>query len=156
MINILFVCLGNICRSPMAEAVFRKKVREAGLEDRIRIDSAGTGSWHIGKPPHEGTRRILKQYGIDTTGMKARQVGAEDFRDYQYIIAMDSSNVRNLEAIAPSGHGAEVRKLLDWAPNAGVTDVPDPYYTGNFEEVYKLVDEACDTLLSYIREREKV
>ncbi|MNI78403.1 Low molecular weight protein-tyrosine-phosphatase YfkJ [compost metagenome] len=88
--------------------------------------------------------------------MKARQVGAEDFRDFQYIIAMDSSNVRNLEAIAPSGHGAEVRKLLDWAPNAGVTDVPDPYYTGNFEEVYKLVDEACARLLSYIREREKL
>lgn len=156
MIKVLFVCLGNICRSPMAEAVFRRKVEEAGLSDRIEADSAGTGNWHTGEPPHEGTRRILKQYGIDDAGIRARQARKDDFHQFRYIIAMDESNVKNLLRLAPAGHGAEVKKLLDFVPERFGKDVPDPYYTGNFEEVYEMVNEGCDRLLAYIREKENL
>lgn len=154
MIKVLFVCLGNICRSPMAEAVFRRKVEEAGLADRIEADSAGTGDWHTGEPPHEGTRRILKQYGIDDTGIRARQVRKDDFNRFRYIIAMDANNVKNLSHLAPANHSAEVKKLLDFVPDRLERDIPDPYYTGNFQEVYEMVNEGCDRLLAYIREKE--
>ncbi|WP_249863126.1 low molecular weight protein-tyrosine-phosphatase, partial [Paenibacillus konkukensis] len=118
MIRVLFVCLGNICRSPMAEAVFRSKVKEAGLEDRIAADSAGTGSWHVGQPPHEGTRRILQRNGIDYAGIRARQTTAADFESFDYIIAMDSSNIDNLRVLPGSGqeHRAVLKKLLDFVP----------------------------------------
>lgn len=154
MIKVLFVCLGNICRSPMAEAVFRHKVKEAGLAGKIETDSAGTGDWHAGEPPHEGTRRILKQYGIDASGLRARQVSKNDFHEYRYILAMDASNARNLTVLAPAGHGAEMKKLLDLVPGRRDEDVPDPYYTGNFQEVYEMINESCDLLLAYIRDRE--
>jgi protein-tyrosine phosphatase len=153
MIRILFVCLGNICRSPMAEAVFRHQVAEADLQDVIQVDSAGTGSWHIGKPPHEGTRRILRQKGIDDTGMRARQTRSEDFHQFNYVVAMDASNMSNLHTLAPAVHKAELIRLLDLLPDSKVKDVPDPYYTGNFEEVYELVDAACERLLTYVREK---
>ncbi|MEI7024217.1 low molecular weight protein-tyrosine-phosphatase [Paenibacillus sp. y28] len=154
MIEVLFVCLGNICRSPMAEAVFRHKVQAAGLQDRIQTDSAGTGDWHIGKPPHEGTRKLLTRKGIDFTGMKARQAQREDFQDFHYILAMDESNLGNLEPLAPAGHEAVVKKLMDFSTVRKGIDVPDPYYTGNFDEVYEMVDEACGRLLAVIREKE--
>lgn len=155
MVRVLFVCLGNICRSPMAEAVFRHKVREAGLSDRIEVDSAGTGDWHVGQPPHKGTREILKQYGVSDEGIRARQAAATDFERFRYIIAMDASNVVNLRPWMPAaGHEAEVRKLLDFVPKHQGGDVPDPYYTGNFQEVFDMVDEGCDRLLAYIREKE--
>ncbi|MDF2644656.1 MAG: protein-tyrosine phosphatase, partial [Paenibacillus sp.] len=101
MIQVLFVCLGNICRSPMAEAVFRHQVKKAGLDAVIAIDSAGTGDWHIGHPPHQGTRDILDQYQINHEGLKARQVRSDDFVQYTYIIPMDESNVTNLASFAP-------------------------------------------------------
>lgn len=150
MIKVLFVCLGNICRSPMAEAVFRSHVKKAGLSDRIVVDSAGTGDWHIGHPPHEGTRKILKQYGIDDTGMFARQVSKEDFYDFQYIIAMDDMNVTNLAPYFPADHKIEVKKMLEFVPKHAGGNVPDPYFTGNFEEVYEMVDEGCENLLRFI------
>ena len=103
MIHILFVCLGNICRSPMAEAIFREKVKKEGLADRIHVDSAGTGDWHIGKPPHQGTREILKANGISDEGLFARQIKTNDLNEYDYIIAMDTENVKNIK---------ELRKLL--------------------------------------------
>lgn len=156
MINVLFVCLGNICRSPMAEAVFRHKVKVAGLAGSIQVDSAGTGDWHAGEPPHSGTRSILKKYGIDASGITARQVRQDDYREFTYIIAMDESNVRNLASFAPESHGVKVMKLLDFIADADRAggDVPDPYYTGNFDEVYELVNEGCERLLAYIREKE--
>ncbi|UJF35417.1 low molecular weight protein-tyrosine-phosphatase [Paenibacillus hexagrammi] len=156
MSKVLFVCLGNICRSPMAEAVFRSKVKEAGLERQIDIDSAGTGDWHLGEPPHEGTRSILKSHGISYDGMKSRLVKTEDFNDYTYIIAMDASNIRNLQTFAPDSYSASIHKLLEFAPDASNGDVPDPYYTGNFNEVFEMVDESCERLLAYIRNREGI
>ncbi|MBD0380270.1 low molecular weight protein-tyrosine-phosphatase [Paenibacillus sedimenti] len=153
MIQVLFVCLGNICRSPMAEAVFRHKVKEAGLVGVITTDSAGTGDWHIGERPHQGTRRILDQYRIDHQGMTAKQVKSDDFEQFTYIIAMDESNVRNMRPFAPElpKQRAEIRKLLEFAPTRGISDVPDPWYTGNFQEVYDMVEESCENLLAYIR-----
>jgi len=138
----------------MAEAVMRHKVREAGLTDRIQVDSAGTAGWHAGNPPHEGTRNILKQYGIDAAGIHARQVRYEDYTDFRYIIAMDDSNIGNLAAVAPADHQAEVRKLLEFTKSGRGGDVPDPYYTGNFDEVYEMVEEGCERILAYICERE--
>ena len=154
MIKVLFVCLGNICRSPMAEAVFRQKVNEAGLIDQFDIDSAGTGDWHIGKPPHEGTRKILDQFKIDYTGMKARQITKEDLKNFQYVIAMDAENLGNLNAMAGFERKADISRLLDHLPDSKTVDVPDPYFTGNFDEVYELINESCTHLLAYIRERE--
>jgi protein-tyrosine phosphatase len=152
MIKVIFVCLGNICRSPMAEAVFRHKVKEAGLSDQIYIDSAGTGDWHIGQQPHEGTRNILKQHHIDFEGIKARQLNAADFEGYDVIVAMDDSNVRNMQKIAGSRKDIHIHKLLDHWPERGIQDVPDPYFTGNFEEVYEMVDQSCNRLLAWIQE----
>ncbi|HEY4390019.1 MAG TPA: low molecular weight protein-tyrosine-phosphatase [Paenibacillus sp.] len=149
-IGVLFVCLGNICRSPMAEAVFRHMVAEEGFMDQFLIDSAGTGNWHIGKPPHHGTRGILDQYGISYEGLKARQVAATDFSSFDYIVAMDVQNEKDLRQLARSTH-AQIVKLLDLVPEAVNKEVPDPYYTGNFEEVYELVSRGCGALLERIR-----
>ncbi|EES73663.1 low molecular weight protein-tyrosine-phosphatase PtpA [Paenibacillus sp. oral taxon 786 str. D14] len=150
-VGVLFVCLGNICRSPMAEAVFRHLVNEAGFSERFVIDSAGTGNWHTGNPPHHGTRRILDQYGISYEGLKARQVAQDDFAKFDYIIAMDNQNERDLKALARKTN-ARIVKLLDLVPESQLKEVPDPYYTGNFEEVYGLVQQGCRALLELIRQ----
>jgi protein-tyrosine phosphatase len=155
MIRVLFVCLGNICRSPMAEAVFRHKVKATGLEAEITIDSAGTGDWHIGAKPHEGTRRILDQYQISYENMQARQIKAEDFDSFDVIVAMDASNVSNMQVIAGTGKVVTIHKLLDFFPEHGISDVPDPYFTGNFQEVYDMIDRSCDQLLAWMLDQKK-
>lgn len=156
MISVLFVCLGNICRSPMAEALFHRLIKEEKLGDRIRVDSAGTGDWHIGHPPHEGTRTILDRHGIDYSGMKARQVTGEDFTGFDYIVCMDSKNLRDVNAFAESANHACIMKFMDLLPEEQNADVPDPYYTGNFEEVYRIVEAGSRRLLDLIRERENL
>ncbi|TGB03922.1 low molecular weight protein-tyrosine-phosphatase [Halobacillus salinus] len=150
MIRVLFVCLGNICRSPMAEAILRDLVSKEGLESQIRIDSAGIGHWHEGSEPHEGTRKILDEQGISYEGMRARQVKASDWDDFDYIIAMDEKNMGDLKAIREK-NGVVVDKLLNGVPDAVETDVPDPYFTGNFDYVYNLVSAGCSRLLERIK-----
>ncbi|MDF2605989.1 MAG: protein tyrosine phosphatase [Bacillales bacterium] len=150
MINVLFVCLGNICRSPMAEAVFRHLIIEQDLAGKIKVDSAGTGDWHIGHPPHEGTQKILSDKKISFEGMKARQVLPSDFVDYQYIIAMDNSNISNLEKWEKQGEPQFIGRLLDFVPDSNIQEVPDPYFTGNFNETYELILKGCKNLLEKI------
>ncbi|OUM96672.1 MAG: phosphotyrosine protein phosphatase [Thermobacillus sp. ZCTH02-B1] len=150
MIRILFVCLGNICRSPMAEAVMRHLIEREGLGDRVSVDSAGTGSWHIGEPPHAGTRRALARRGISWEGIRARRISADDLDAFDYIICMDTDNRRDVERI---GRGrARVMTFMELVRDARSPDVPDPYYSGNFEEVYELVEKGCEELLRRIRE----
>lgn len=149
IVNVLFVCLGNICRSPMAEAVLRHKVEERQLADQITVDSAGTGDWHIGNAPHEGTRRILDLHGISYENMSARLVSGEDFGKFEYIICMDKSNGENVRKI-PGGEQSELLFFMDLLPEEELREVPDPYFTGNFEQVYELINAGCDVLLDQI------
>jgi protein-tyrosine phosphatase len=152
-INVVFVCLGNICRSPMAEAIFQQMVNEAGLADSIEIDSAGTGSWHVGETAHPGTRRILAKHDIPYNG-RARQVTAADMDPDNYVIAMDDSNMRDLKR--RFGDHPRLYRLLDFARNSNERNVPDPYYTNNFDYVYQLVSDGCRGLLQTIRDENQL
>lgn len=156
MIKVLFVCLGNICRSPMAEAMFRDLVKREGLEEKIEVDSAGTGDWHIGHPPHRGTLEILKKNGIGAEGLKARQIVSTDLEEFDYIIAMDSDNMANIRKLQAQYPKASIGVLLDYVPHIQNKDVPDPYFTGNFTEVYELVEQGCKELLAYIKSNHQI
>jgi protein-tyrosine phosphatase len=152
-VKVVFVCLGNICRSPMAEGVFKHLVKEAGLQDKIHVDSCGTGGWHIGEAPHVGTQKVLAKHGVDYQH-QARQLHQVDFDEADYLIAMDSDNLRDIMRTGSSG--AEVAKLLDFAKGIEEADVPDPYYTGRFDEVYELVLAGSKGLLAHIRQKEGI
>lgn len=138
----------------MAEAVFRGMVKDEGLEGKISADSAGTGDWHIGRVPHEGTRDILTRNKISFEGMAARQVIKEDLSKFDYIICMDAENLGNVRRMAGYDQTGHIGRLLDYVPEADFLDVPDPYYTGNFDEVYDLVAKGCKGLLEEIRHNE--
>lgn len=153
-VSVLFVCLGNICRSPLAEGVFRHLSREAGLEGRLRVDSAGTGAWHVGEAPDPRSREVARRNGIDLGGA-ARQVRPDDAEAFDWIVAMDRSNFRSLEEMGAERSGARLHLLREFDPLAdGTAEVPDPYYGGEdgFDRVYEMIDRSCRALLDRIRE----
>ena len=145
MVDVAFVCLGNICRSTMAQAIIRQRLKERGISDVI-VHSRGTGRWNLGEPPHQGTQKILKQHHIPFDGIVSELFEPDD--DFDYIIAMDQSNVNNIKSINPNLKG-QLFKLLEFS-NMEETDVPDPYYTNNFEGVYDMVQSSCDNLIDFI------
>ena len=148
-VHVLFVCLGNICRSPMAEAIFRDLVKKNNLSERIDIKSAGTGYWHAGERAHRGTREVLSRHGIDPVGLIAKQVTQADLDRADYIVAMDDENVAVLRSFTVDR--TKLSRLLDYADNLNARDVPDPYYDGRFELVYELVRIGSEGLLKHIR-----
>lgn len=149
MIHVLFVCLGNICRSPMAEAMFRDLIHKENLDSQVTVDSAATSSWHIGSPPHKGTLAKLKEYSISSEGMAGRQLDVADFEKFDYIIGMDESNISNIREMLGQPDHPKIIRFLDLTDHQ--KDVPDPYYTGDFQETYDLVKDGCDALLAKIR-----
>ncbi|TWC39000.1 protein tyrosine phosphatase [Pseudomonas sp. SJZ079] len=152
--RVLFVCLGNICRSPTAEGVLRHKLREAGLADRIEVDSAGTGDWHVGKAPDVRTRQAAQQRGYDLATLRGRQVSMSDFARFDLILAMDNSNLSHLLSLRPGNSSAELDLFLRRYQLA-VDEVPDPYYGGEqgFERVLDLIEQASDALLVELKGR---
>ena len=152
-VGVLFVCLGNICRSPLAESVFRHLARERGVEDRFRIGSAATSHWEIGNPPDSRTVRTARARGIEVTG-ESRQLRAEDLHHWDYIIAMDTDNLADIQRLhARAGGKARIHRLREWDPEESGLDVPDPYVAGHlrgFEEVHDIVDRCCARLLDHL------
>lgn len=155
MINVLFLCHGNICRSTMAEMVLKHLVRERGLADLFYIDSAATSREEIGNGVHYGTRRKLAEVGIPCEDHRARQVTKKDYEKFDYLIVMDSNNVRNLNRIIGSDPDGKVYKLLDFTERPGAS-IADPWYTGNFDETYRDVLEGCEGFLKKISENENM
>ena len=144
-IKVMFVCLGNICRSPMAEMVFTNLVNEKGLKDQFEIQSSGTGAWHVGERPHPGTVQILRDNNVPVNpGKRAQKVKSNVFKEFDYIVAMDSSNKEDLKQLG------RATLLLEEIPGGKYKDVPDPYYERNFDFVYELVTEGCKNLLDRI------
>ncbi len=156
MIRILFVCLGNICRSPMAEGIFQRMIEEENLTDYIEIESAGTGGWHVGELPDARMRQTATQHGI-TLVTRARQVSSRDFFEFDYIIPMDSSNQRDLIALLAGVNDpkATIIKMRHFDPLDKEGDVPDPYYGGikGFEHVYDILKRSNKDFLAYLKEK---
>lgn len=153
--SVLFVCMGNICRSPTAEGVFRDLVKRAGLDDRVvRIDSAGTHSYHIGKSPDTRASAAASRRGYDLSALRGRQVNSQDFLVFDYILAMDEDNLANLKRICPAGHEHKVHLFLEYSRNFSEREVPDPYYGGaqGFEHVLDMVEDASRGLLDKLLE----
>ena len=149
MIKILFVCHGNICRSPMAEFVMKDLVKKAGLSDEFYIASAATRTEEIGNGVHYGTRKKLAEFGISVDGKYAVQLKKSDYAKYDYIIGMDSYNLRNMKRMLPNDTENKIHLLLDWSDNP--RDIADPWYTGDFDVTYNDVLEGCTTLLKEIK-----
>jgi|RhiMethySRZTD1v2_1073278.scaffolds.fasta_scaffold307028_2 protein-tyrosine phosphatase len=157
-VAVLFVCMGNICRSPTAETVFREHVKRAGLERRIRVESAGIGDWHVGQPPDERAIAHGRRRGYDLEALRARQVRTEDFARFEWILAMDRRNLRDLALLRPADFQGHLGLLLDFAPELGVREVPDPYFGGadGFEKVLELTERASAALLARIVETHRL
>ncbi len=155
MTRVLFVCLGNICRSPTAEGVLSHLLAQEKPQLAVEVDSAGTGEYHIGEPPDRRSQRAALLRGIDLSGLRARQVAPEDFSRFDLILAMDHSNLRALQSIRPKASPAELRLFLEYAAEGGNLDVPDPYYGGaaDFERVLDLTTAAARGLIAVLKKR---
>lgn len=152
-VNVLMVCMGNICRSPLAHGLFEDLVEKAGLSDRIRVDSAGTHAYHVGEEPDPRSQQTGRRHGIDLSRQRARRVADEDFERFDYILAMDRDNFGILMRSAPPEQHHKIRLFLEFAPEMSAEEVPDPYYGGvdGFDRVYDLVEAAAAGLLQHIR-----
>lgn len=155
--KVLFVCLGNICRSPTAEGIFRKVVTDARMHDQILIDSAGTGGWHIGKAPDTRTISAAKVRGYDLSPLRARQVSVADFDEFDFILAMDNANLSDLKLMAPSHYQGHLGLFLDFAQRSPHREVPDPYYgeAEGFNLVLDLIEDAASGLLLQLQQRRR-
>ena len=154
-VSVLFVCMGNICRSPMAHGYFEHLVRQAGLEQQIQVDSAGTHAYHVGNPPDTRALQTAQRRGIDLSAQRARKALREDFHTFDYVLAMDRDNHALLAELCPEGQEHKLRLFLEFAPQLGEREVPDPYYGGaeGFERVFDMVEAAAQGLLAEIRSR---
>lgn len=153
MIKVLFVCLGNICRSPMAEAIFRKMIKDSNLENYIYCDSAATSSYELGNPVYYKTKEILESYGISAEGMYSRQLQLKDL-DFDYIVAMDKNNLINIRNFFKLNENDKVKLLLEYT---GISkEIEDPYYTRDFVTTYKEIYKGCQALFEYIRKKENI
>jgi protein-tyrosine phosphatase len=153
--KILFVCLGNICRSPMAEGIFLHLARARGLAERYRADSAGTGDWHVGEPPDRRALAAARKWGVALPGL-CRQVRGSDFEEFDLLVAMDGNNRRDLEALSPASGKGRIRLMRDFDPEAPAgADVPDPYYGGprEFDQVCEMLHRCCARLLDELERR---
>ena len=148
MIKILFLCHGNICRSPMAEFLLKSMVQEKGISDQFYIASAATSTEEIGNPVHYGTRKKLSEFGISCNGKYAVQMTRADYDRYDYLIGMDQWNIRNMQRIAGKDEKGKIRRLLDFTDHP--RDIADPWYTGNFDITYEDIREGCEALLRYL------
>jgi len=153
-VNILFVCMGNICRSPTAEGVFAHHGEQGGVLGRLLIDSAGTHAYHVGEPPDSRAQQAALARGIDLSQQKARRVVADDFDVFDYILAMDSDNLSILEEACPAEYKHKIKLFMEFAPHMKTLAVPDPYYGGSngFDRVLDLIDEASKGLLVHLRQ----
>ncbi|MDO4272682.1 MAG: low molecular weight protein-tyrosine-phosphatase [Eubacteriales bacterium] len=154
MIKVLFICHGNICRSPMAEFVFKDMVQKKGLADQFYIASAATSTEEIGNPVHPGTRRKLHELGISCAGKQAVQLKKDDYNNYDYILGMDQWNLRNMIRILRKDPENKVKLLLDYSRSP--RDIADPWYTGDFEVTYRDILEGCEAFLNHLRAQRKI
>lgn len=154
-LNVLFVCMGNICRSPTAEGIFQKLLKDQQLDHLIGVDSAGTHAYHLGEQPDQRACETALARGVDIRGLRARRVTAEDFERFDYILAMDGDNVDNLREICPPSMIKKIKLFMDFAPEQRVRDVPDPYFGGQrgFERVFDLVNAAAQGFLTALNTR---
>ena len=154
MIKVLFVCHGNICRSPMAEFIMKHMVKERGIAKEFYIASAATSSEEIGNPVHPGTRKKLKEYGISTDGKFAVKLQKSDYDKYNYLIGMEQWNIRNMMRILGSDSQKKVWRLLDFSEHP--RDIADPWYTGDFDATYQDIDEGCRAFLDYLASSQSI
>lgn len=153
-VRVLFVCTGNICRSPTAEGVFSELVTREGLSDQVHVDSAGTHGYHVGEPPDPRSQESAKKRGIDLSGLRARRAKAADFSEFDYVLAMDFTNIDALRSLAPKTSGKTLQLLMSFAPGDEIREVPDPYYGegDGFERVLDMIEAASTGLLAHIRD----
>lgn len=153
--RLLVVCLGNICRSPLAEGALRARIEASPLAGRVVVDSAGTGGWHAGEPPDRRAIACARGHGVDIAGLRARQLRARDFEDFHWLLCADADNLRDVRALAPPGARERTALLLDWAGTVPHGEVPDPYYGdgSHFEGVWQLVDTAARAVVARLSAR---